>query len=47
MYLCSILQNQYLLLFYSDKKKIESQLTTDENNNLVNDIKNAIINFLK
>ena len=30
-----------------DKKKNESQLTKDENKNLVNDIKNAIINFLK
>ncbi len=43
-YVANILAQRKLKL---DKKKNESQLTKDENKNLVNDIKNAIINFLK
>ena len=43
-YVANILAKRKLKL---DKKKNESQLTKDENKNLVNDIKNAIINFLK
>ncbi|MDC2978782.1 mechanosensitive ion channel family protein [Pelagibacteraceae bacterium] len=43
-YVANILAHRKLKL---DKKKNESQLTKDENKNLVNDIKNAIINFLK
>jgi signal-transduction protein with cAMP-binding, CBS, and nucleotidyltransferase domain len=43
-YVANILAQRKIKL---DKKKNESQLTKDENKNLVNDIKNAIINFLK
>ena len=43
-YVANILAQRKLKL---DKKKNESQLNKDENKNLVNDIKNAIINFLK
>ena len=43
-YVANILAQRKLKL---DKKKNESQLSKDENKNLVNDIKNAIINFLK
>ncbi len=43
-YVANILAQRKLKL---DKKKNESQVTKDENKNLVDDIKNAIINFLK
>ena len=43
-YVANILAQRKLKL---EKKKNESQSNTNENKNLVNDIKNAIINFLK
>ena len=43
-YVANILAQRKLKL---NKKKSESKASKDENKNLVNDIKNAIINFLK
>ena len=43
-YVANILAQRKLKL---NKKKSENKESKDENKNLVNDIKNAIINFLK